>query len=215
MNWFKQLFSRPRLYNDLSEEIQVHLEEKIEELVASGMPRKEAAAVARREFGNLTLVQEDSRAVWQWPTVESFFADIRYAVRSLRGDLRFALIAISALALGIGASTVIFSIIYNGLLNPFPYKDANGIGIFQIHDLDQAGVGGRGAFSVQEFLDYREQNHVFEDMVGTSYLRVLYTYREGAMQLTAAKVTSNTFEFLGVMPFLWRSEMGGGCDSAK
>jgi protein involved in ribonucleotide reduction len=52
-------------------------------------------------------------------------------------------------------------------------------------------------------------------MVGTSYLRVLYTYREGAMQLTAAKVTSNTFEFLGVMPFLWRSEMGGGCDSAK
>ena len=204
MNWFKQLFSRPRLYNDLSEEIQAHLEQKIEELVASGMPRKEAAAVARREFGNLTLVQEDSRAVWQWPTVESFFADIRYAVRSLRRDLRFALIAISALALGIGASTVIFSIIYNGLLNPFPYKDANGISIFQIHDLDQAGVGGRGAFSVQEFLDYREQNHVFEDMVGTSYLRVLYTYREGAMQLTAAKVTSNTFEFLGVMPFLGR-----------
>jgi len=96
MNWFKQLFSRPRLYNDLSEEIQAHLEEKIEELVASGMPRKEAAAVARREFGNSTLVQEDSRAVWQWPTVESFFADIRYAVRSLRRDLRFALIAISA-----------------------------------------------------------------------------------------------------------------------
>src|SRR6266576_3643451 len=188
MNWFKQLFSRRRLFNELSEEIQAHLEEKIEELVASGMPRKEAAAAARREFGNVTLMEEDSRAVWQLPTVDSFFADIRYSVRSLRKDRRFALIAIFALALGIGASTVIFSIIYNGLLNPFPYKNANGISIFQIHDLDQAGVGGRGAFSVHEFLDYREQNHVFEDMVGTRNSRILYTHHEGAMQLRGAPV---------------------------
>src|SRR6266566_6828686 len=59
MNWFKQLFSRRRLCNDLSEEIQAHLEEKIEEFVASGMPRKEAAAAARREFGNVTLTEQD------------------------------------------------------------------------------------------------------------------------------------------------------------
>lgn len=61
MKWLKQLFSRRRLCNDLSEEIRAHLDEKIHELVASGMPRKEAAAAARREFGNLTLVEEDSQ----------------------------------------------------------------------------------------------------------------------------------------------------------
>jgi putative ABC transport system permease protein len=67
MSWLKQLFSRRRLYNDLAQEIHAHLEEKIEELVADGMTRKEATAAARREFGNLTLVEEDSRTVWRWP----------------------------------------------------------------------------------------------------------------------------------------------------
>ena len=69
MNWFKQLFSRRRLCNDLSEEIQAHLEEKIEEFVASGLPRKEAAAAARREFGNVTLTEQDSREIWRWPSM--------------------------------------------------------------------------------------------------------------------------------------------------
>jgi len=83
-NWLKPLSSRRRLYNDLSNEIQAHLEEKIEELVASGMSRKEAAAAARREFGNLTLTEEDSRAVWRWPGVEDMIDDIRYGLRVLR-----------------------------------------------------------------------------------------------------------------------------------
>jgi len=63
MNWLKQIFSRRRLYDDLAGEIREHLEEKIEELVAGGMSRKEAAHAARREFGNLTLVENDSRQV--------------------------------------------------------------------------------------------------------------------------------------------------------
>jgi uncharacterized protein YoaH (UPF0181 family) len=57
MSWLKQIFSRRHLYNDLSDEMRQHLEEKIEELVAAGMPRKEAAAIARREFGNVTMIE--------------------------------------------------------------------------------------------------------------------------------------------------------------
>src|SRR2546429_5690400 len=84
MNWFTQLFSRRHLYGELSEEIQEHLYEKIEGFVASGMPRKEAAAAARREFGNVTLIEEESHTVWRWLSVEEFFIDIRFGLRILR-----------------------------------------------------------------------------------------------------------------------------------
>lgn len=130
--------------------------------------------------------------------------DFRYSIRTLFKDRRFALLAIFALALGIGASTVVFSVIYDGLLNPFPYRDAGGISIFQIHDLSRRGNGGRGVFSFNEFLDYREQNHVFSDIVGTANLNVLYESADGAEEFPGAFVTTNTFPFLGVKPLLGR-----------
>jgi hypothetical protein len=124
MNWFKQLFSRRRLYNDLSEEIRAHLEEKIEELVASGMSKKEATSAARREFGNVTLMEEDSRAVWQWPSIETFFTDVRFGARTFRKSPAFSAIAVLTLALGIGANTAIFSLVNGILLISLPYPKA-------------------------------------------------------------------------------------------
>src|SRR5260370_5143066 len=112
MNCFKQLFSRRRLYNDLSEEIRAHLEEKIEELVASGIPRKEATAAARREFGNVTLIEEDSRAAWQWPSIESFLADVRYGARVLRRSPGPTAVMVLTLALAIGPTTAILRTVY-------------------------------------------------------------------------------------------------------
>ncbi len=136
--------------------------------------------------------------------IEQGRQDFRYSIRTLFRDRRFAIPAIFALALGIGASTVVFSVVYDGLLNPFPYRDASGISIFQIHDTARRGNGGRGVFLFDEFLDYREQNHVFADMVGTSTLNVLYTSATGAQEFGGAFVTTNTFPFLGVKPLLGR-----------
>src|SRR6266576_2076130 len=83
MRWFKRLFLRRRIYGDLSDEIREHLEEKIQQF--QGMSRKEAAAAARREFGNVTLSEENSREVWRWPSTEDFFMEIRYRLRCRRG----------------------------------------------------------------------------------------------------------------------------------
>ena len=120
MNSLRQLFSRRRLYDDLSDEIREHLEEKIEELVASGMPRKEAAAAAHREFGNVGLIEEDSRDVWRWRSIERFFTDVRFGFRILRKNPGFGAVAILTLALGIGANAAIFSVVYGALLAPLP-----------------------------------------------------------------------------------------------
>src|ERR1700678_2400031 len=120
MNWLKRLFSREKLYGDLSIEIQEHLDEKVEELVAGGMTESEARLAARRAFGNVTALSERGREVWQWPAIESFFTDIRFGLRQLRKNPAFTVIAILTLALGIGANTTVFSWISAVLVNPLP-----------------------------------------------------------------------------------------------
>ena len=83
MNWLRQLFSRHRHYDELSQSIREHLEEKIADLTERGMTRENAEGSARLEFGNVTRVEERSREVWHWPMVESIVADIKFALRGI------------------------------------------------------------------------------------------------------------------------------------
>src|SRR6266446_4088545 len=102
MNWLRQLFSRHRMYGELLEEIREHLEEKTEELVAGGMSREEATYAARREFGNVNVVEENGRDIWRWLSIENFFADGRYGLRMLRRNPVFAAVGLLTIAIGIG-----------------------------------------------------------------------------------------------------------------
>src|SRR5437763_14605827 len=92
-----------------------------------------------------------------------FWQDLRYGTRSLRKDRGFSLLVMFALALGIGATTVIFRVLDNVLLKPFPYQDSDRLAVAFIHDNSRADQDGRRDFSMAEYLDFKDQNHVFEN----------------------------------------------------
>ncbi len=130
--------------------------------------------------------------------------DIRYALRNLRKAPGFAVVAIVTLALGIGASTAIFSVIDNILMEPFPYPDAQRFMSVQIHDAERTEPGGRAGFSGPEFIDYVEQNHVFDRVIANDNTDVLYRSGEGTLRFDGNYVTPGTFEFLGMPALLGR-----------
>jgi putative ABC transport system permease protein len=136
--------------------------------------------------------------------MHSIWQDLRYGLRGLRKQPSFTALAVLALALGIGSVTTIFSVIDNVLLDPFPYRDASKIVIVMIHDAERGERFGRSAFSVPEFIDYREQNHVFADVVGDTNEDILYTSGEGTERFQGTDVTANVFAFLGMPPLLGR-----------
>jgi predicted permease len=136
--------------------------------------------------------------------MQGVWRDLTYGLRGLRKEPGFTLLAMLTLALGIGASTTIFSVIQNVLLDPFPYTDAERVVQITIHNNENARPGGRTFFRPPEFLDYQEQPGVFEEVIGGTMEDVLYTTGEGTELWVGGKVTGNTFRFLGVPPAFGR-----------
>jgi putative ABC transport system permease protein len=136
--------------------------------------------------------------------METLGQDFRYALRNLGKTPGFAVVAILTLALGIGASTAIFSVIENVLMEPFPYPDAQRFMGVMIHDTERSEPGGRAGFKGPEFLDYIEQNHVFDRVIGNDQLDVLYRSGEGTLHFRGNYTTPGTFEFLGMPALLGR-----------
>lgn len=125
MNWLKHLFSRSRRYNELSESIREHLDEKITDLMDYGMTREQAEQTARREFGNVTRIEERSREIWMWPTLEAILRDFRYGFRRLRKAPGFTVTALLTLGLGIGASIAVYSLVDAVLLQPLQFGNVS------------------------------------------------------------------------------------------
>jgi predicted permease len=205
MKWLRRLFSRRRVYDDLSEEIQEHLEEKVEELVASGMPRKEAARAARREFGNVTLIEEESRKAWQWPSLESFLTDLRYGARALRKNIGFATVGVLTLALGIGVNATMFSLVSGFLLARPAGREPEHVAVVTSINPVSGFQADAIPVSPPNYLAWREANHVFKDMAAADEYRTVSLSSQGHSEaLRCAAVSPNYFGVLGVSPQLGR-----------
>ena len=207
MHWLIRLFHREQSEKRLDAQLRDHLDRQISDYIASGLPPEKARRRARLTFGGLEQTKEQVRDT-RWETrLDNLFRDFRYAIRNLCKDRRFAMVAIFALALGIGASTIVFSIVYNVFFDALPYRNFNRSVVIGIHDL--AGAGGkkvRSSFSLAEARAFKEQNHVFEEFIGHMGMRPTYDDGKSIRYFSfGAVVTANTFDYLGVPPLLGRT----------
>src|SRR5713101_7149280 len=210
MMWLKQLFSRRRLYGDLSEEIQEHLEEKIEELVAGGMSRKEAAYAARREFGNVTLVEQDSRTVWRWAAIEDFFTDVRFGARMLRKNPGFTAIALFTLALGIAANGTMFSSLSAWMLKKPAVSDPDRLMVVYGTNSNELREVNQNPVSAPNFFTWEKENRVFSQMAAMNRNETASLTGQGEPErVSATRVTANYFSILGASPALGRAFAAG------
>jgi predicted permease len=211
MTWWTQLFSRQSIYRNLSEEMQEHLDERVEELTTGGMSREQALATARREFGNALLLAERGREVWTWSWLENILRDLRFTVRQLRRDPGFTFIVILTLTLAIGANTAVFSMVSALLLRPLPYLEPERLASLNRH---LAGVLSNGQ-PIEEF-DEGQDGEAWElvrDNV-PSVLAAAYSFDStganlgtvhGVRYVEDHRVSATFFDVLGIQPFLGRN----------
>ncbi|QEE30555.1 ABC transporter permease [Terriglobus albidus] len=208
MSWFERIFRRRRLYDELSEEIREHIEEKIEQIMRlENLSRPEARRAALRAFGNVTLLEERSRGVWQWSTLESILADLKLTLRRLRRAPGFAATVLLTLAIGIGANTAVFSVINSVLLKPLPYPDSNRLIALR---LDAPGAGGLASFtsglavSPSMYLTFAEHNRTFQSIGLWSPSTANITGVEQPEWVQADRVSDGVLQTLEVPPLLGR-----------
>ncbi len=198
MRWLKQLFTRRRRYDELSETIREHLDEKIADLMNRGMTRVQAEQAARREFGNVTLIEQRSREVWQWPGIDQLLEDLRIALRTLAKAPGFAAAAVLALALGIGALTTVATWTNAVLYNPWPHVAAPR----ELRFVDSTVLGNQG-YSVRydQFRFVRESGQSWSDAIAFAMTSVnLVEPGTQPQALSVGIVSSNYFQFLGIEP---------------
>jgi predicted permease len=193
---------RERMMEDLDRDIREHIEMETQDNIDRGMPPEEARYAAVRKFGNVTRVKEDTRDVWSFAWLEQLGQDIRYALRMLRKAPGFTAVAVLTIALGIGATTAIFSLVDATLLHPLPYPQPEQL--VRVED-DLPGVGAQDVgMSVPEWHDL-QRSGIFEYVSLAVYGPVNLT---GSSQPTRARysgVAPNYFALLGVKPQLGRT----------
>jgi putative ABC transport system permease protein len=199
-SFLRNLFSSHRVGADLDQEVHSHLELLIEENIRAGMPPHEAQRAARIELGGIEQVKEQVREQRLGSWLHSVFSDCRYGFRQLRKNPGATAVMVFTLALAIGATTAIFSVVYGVLLRPLPYNDANRI--MAVFEVNSNGTWSR--LADPNFDDFRDQNRSFQAIA--KYIDNTASV-SGASQPTRTSVAAVSPDFLkvfAVQPILGR-----------
>jgi predicted permease len=193
MNWIPNIFRRRGLYTDLSEEIRLHIEERAEQLMREGTSPAEAQRKARVAFGNHTNIEERSREVWQWPTLESIWADVRFAMRQLRKSPGFTITAVLTLTLAIGANAVVFGVLNALILRPLNVPQAESLFVIQ-----------HGNDSYPDYLDLRQRNRSFDDVAVFAIRQSGLDTGKDPSNVWQYETSGNYFDVLRIQPYIGR-----------
>ncbi len=199
---WRGLARRSSFEAEMDEEFRLHLELRTEDLIRSGLPPAEAARRARLEFGSAEVHKERARASLGLRIFDEVRGDVRYGVRTLLRTPGFTVVAVLTLALGIGATTTIFSVLDAVMIRPLPFRDAG-----RLVELDGVGIGGGN-----------ERRHgpslTLADVRSLPVFQRVVAYAAGGLNLSSggmperiavAEVTPGFFETLGVRPVLGRA----------
>jgi putative ABC transport system permease protein len=189
--------------DDLDRELRSHVDLEAAEQSESGLSSAEARQAAQRMLGNTTLIKERTRDMWGWMLLEQFWQDLKYAVRGLLRTPGFAVVALLSLALGIGATTALFSVVYGVLIAPYPYAKPDEIWA-------PAVIGPKDtprdwhSYSRREFVEI-QKSPAFSNVMATDLATVLMTGDRAPESFTGIFLSGNAFNFMGVKPEIGRT----------
>jgi predicted permease len=196
-----KFWRRSREGRDLDEEIRFHLEQEAQ----LRRERGQDPAGARRDFGNVALVGETTRETWGWTALERTARDARLALRLLRKSPSFAVTAIAVLALGIGATTAIFSVVDAVLLRPLPFVEPDRL----VMVWERQPFGRTNVIQTQNFLDWRARNRSFSNISAIYGISMNLAGDGEPVQIPGMRITAGFFEILRVPPLLGRTIAAG------
>ncbi len=199
----RSLLRKEQVSQELDEELNSFLEMAAEEKMKQGMNRKDALRAVRLERGNLEVTKEVVRSAGWESLVETCWQDLRFAARMLRKNPGFTFVAVLTLALGIGATSALFSMVEAVLLKPLSYQETSRLAVLWTDNVRQNLHEERTSYP--NFEDWRKQNSTFEDMAFASAFTVNLTAGEEPERLVAGRTSANLFSLMGVKPFLGRT----------
>jgi putative ABC transport system permease protein len=201
----RSLFRKEQVGRELDEELRAYQEMAAEEKIKDGMSRKEALRAVRLERGNLEVTREIVRSGGWESIVQTSWQDVRFGLRTLRKNPGFTVVAVLTLALGIGVNTAIFSALNATILRPLPYKNTKQL--VMVWGVAPSGCCRHGGmvFSSPNFLDFKDQNRVFEDMAAFDGTGFTLTSVDSPQKIHAGRVTADFFRVLQAQPILGRT----------
>src|SRR6185295_18825922 len=190
------LVRRRRLERDLDDELAFHLAMREADYRREGLSAAVAADAARRRFGNVTHLKEQTRDMWIFPSLESLRHDVRYALRTLRKSPGFTFVAVFALAVGIGGNTAIFSLMDAVRLHALSFQNPDRLTVLW-GNVVRTKVERRGG-SYPDYLDWKAQATTFDGMAAFDNLSAILAIGDEPERITVEMVSPQYFPLLGV-----------------